>query len=323
MPTPTPTSNKTLGIDNHRQLAPSSSSSSLRERVRNAVTSRSSSRSRTRVEPTVPTPSGPQFAPIISTEPRNVEDLARANGNGPALVMAPSTESITGTNEYRTSPTSSVPTPTQARAFTVGTTPTVPESQLLSPIRDSDTASITSTASGRKRRLWRRSSTTSTSSPKQQRSTALPNVFAASVTNARHSSSSPAVVAADPSRSSSTPASQPRRKSTAVKRSPALSGHHAAASQSSIESPTGIHSRQNSLTARPTEHESDYGSSAEGHDDDVEDDSDDDALLAELNDGDIPVTGFAVASNKRNADFHELFKSTPEGDYLIEGMLHS
>lgn len=34
---------------------------------------------------------------------------------------------------------------------------------------------------------------------------------------------------------------------------------------------------------------------------------------------DIPVTGFAVASYKRNADFHELFPSIPEGDYLIEG----
>jgi hypothetical protein len=65
--------------------------------------------------------------------------------------------------------------------------------------------------------------------------------------------------------------------------------------------------------------ESDYASSADGNEDDNEDDSEDDELLAELNDGDIPVTGFAVASNKRNADFHELFRTIPEGDYLIEG----
>jgi hypothetical protein len=38
-----------------------------------------------------------------------------------------------------------------------------------------------------------------------------------------------------------------------------------------------------------------------------------------MDDEDIPVTGFAVASNKRNADFHELFPTVPEGDYLIEG----
>ncbi|KAH7338826.1 hypothetical protein B0J17DRAFT_570838 [Rhizoctonia solani] len=35
--------------------------------------------------------------------------------------------------------------------------------------------------------------------------------------------------------------------------------------------------------------------------------------------GEIPITGFAVASSKRNADFHELFPNVPEGDYLIEG----
>jgi hypothetical protein len=35
---------------------------------------------------------------------------------------------------------------------------------------------------------------------------------------------------------------------------------------------------------------------------------------------DIPVTGFAVASSKRNADFHELFPEIAQGDYLIEGM---
>ena len=71
------------------------------------------------------------------------------------------------------------------------------------------------------------------------------------------------------------------------------------------------------------DHELDYISSAEGHDDEDKDDSDDDALLAEQNDSDIPVTSFAVASNKYNADFHELFKLIPEGDYLVEGVFHS
>ncbi|PPQ79364.1 hypothetical protein CVT25_002634 [Psilocybe cyanescens] len=40
--------------------------------------------------------------------------------------------------------------------------------------------------------------------------------------------------------------------------------------------------------------------------------------LLDIGEEDIPVTGFAVASNKRNADFHELFPGVPEGDYLIE-----
>lgn len=33
----------------------------------------------------------------------------------------------------------------------------------------------------------------------------------------------------------------------------------------------------------------------------------------------LPVTGFAVASNKRNQEFHALFGRIDEGDYLIEG----
>lgn len=45
--------------------------------------------------------------------------------------------------------------------------------------------------------------------------------------------------------------------------------------------------------------------------------SETESMLDEMED--MPVTGFAVASNKRNADFHELFANVPEGDYLIEG----
>jgi len=43
-----------------------------------------------------------------------------------------------------------------------------------------------------------------------------------------------------------------------------------------------------------------------------------DDVLLDLAADNIPVTGFAVASSKRNADFHELFPEIPEGDYLIE-----
>ena len=73
-------------------------------------------------------------------------------------------------------------------------------------------------------------------------------------------------------------------------RPPALSGHHAAASQSSVDSnglqlsPLAIRSRQNSLSVRPQEHESGYVSSVDGYDEDAMDDGDleDDELLAEL-----------------------------------------
>jgi hypothetical protein len=60
-----------------------------------------------------------------------------------------------------------------------------------------------------------------------------------------------------------------------------------------------------------------YDSGLEGISSDGDDSGSEDEL--DLHE-DIPVTGFAVASNKRNADFHELFSSIPEGDYLIEGM---
>jgi hypothetical protein len=56
------------------------------------------------------------------------------------------------------------------------------------------------------------------------------------------------------------------------------------------------------------------------------DSSSDDMSGSDLSAGDdeygddlIPVTGFAVASTKRNQDFHEMFPTVPEGDYLIEG----
>lgn len=40
--------------------------------------------------------------------------------------------------------------------------------------------------------------------------------------------------------------------------------------------------------------------------------------LANPNSGTPKITGFAVASKKRNRDFHQLFRSVPDDDYLIE-----
>ncbi|KAJ7101625.1 hypothetical protein C8R43DRAFT_907238 [Mycena crocata] len=59
-------------------------------------------------------------------------------------------------------------------------------------------------------------------------------------------------------------------------------------------------------------------SSDDGSGSDSDDGSGSDLEDLDLGEDDIPVTGFAVASNKRNADFHELFPGIPEGDYLIE-----
>lgn len=65
-----------------------------------------------------------------------------------------------------------------------------------------------------------------------------------------------------------------------------------------------------------------YSGLEDSSDDDGGSESEDDLMDLDLGEDDIPVTGFAVASNKRNADFHELFTNIPEGDYLIEGKLH-
>jgi hypothetical protein len=89
--------------------------------VRSVVSSRSSSRSRSRKETTALSSPATQFTSAISSEQHSVEDplgvtQARTNSIGPGAITATSSaESITGTNEFQTSPTF---TPTQVRAFT-------------------------------------------------------------------------------------------------------------------------------------------------------------------------------------------------------------
>jgi hypothetical protein len=51
---------------------------------------------------------------------------------------------------------------------------------------------------------------------------------------------------------------------------------------------------------------------------DFSEDEEEEESDSDLDDS-LPVTGFAVASNRRNADFHALFPTVDEGDYLIEG----
>ncbi|EPQ60214.1 GRAM-domain-containing protein [Gloeophyllum trabeum ATCC 11539] len=86
---------------------------------------------------------------------------------------------------------------------------------------------------------------------------------------------------------------------------------------------TKSRSRNTSLGSDPRMEGSANGDAHSGQDsDDLFDSGSDEDLSDEesddLGDDDIPVTGFAVASNKRNADFHELFPTIPEGDYLID-----
>lgn len=86
-------------------------------------------------------------------------------------------------------------------------------------------------------------------------------------------------------------------------------------SRTSIDYPrSSARSRQTSLSY-PGSDMSDRDSFVSGVGNGSDDDDDD----LDLDADDIPVTGFAVASARRNQEFHEMFPAVPEGDYLIEG----
>lgn len=66
---------------------------------------------------------------------------------------------------------------------------------------------------------------------------------------------------------------------------------------------------------------SSLGNEDEDEDEDDEEDEEEETSQDEfdpLSSVVAPITGFAVASNKRTADFHALFPTVPEGDYLID-----
>ena len=83
-------------------------------------------------------------------------------------------------------------------------------------------------------------------------------------------------------------------------------------SRTSIDRTRPPRSRQASLSY-PASEFSDRDSFVSG----IDNGSDEDDL--DLDADDIPVTGFAVASARRNQEFPEMFPAVPEGDYLIEG----
>lgn len=61
------------------------------------------------------------------------------------------------------------------------------------------------------------------------------------------------------------------------------------------------------------------GYAHDGSDLELSDSEVDDASRLILDEDAMPVTGFAVASSKRNIEFHEMFPTVPQDDYLIEG----
>lgn len=182
--------------------------------------------------------------------------------------------------------------PSLNSSVSLARTPSAPASGLLSaPTFDNDNVSIRS-ASGRKKRLW-----SNAGNSKKGPAGGIAGALAQSGMSLAGMASPPLPNAPLPN------ASPPRRA--------ASRGH---APRTSIDSV--LHPRRTSVTGGQW-----HG--AHSADEYYPEDSDDvydspDALSFE--DDEMPVTGFAVASSRRNVDFHELFPDIEEGDYLIEGV---
>lgn len=203
-------------------------------------------------------------------------------------------------------------------------------STLQAPKRDVDTMSISSAgsqgASKEKRRPWRRGSSNT------QKPTGLAGAIAASgLAMANPTMSQTHLNASMVQLAENNGTNNTSQKFSKSPSSISKSATHVKSRSADLASPSPkpkgsplLPTRRRTTNTSPY---SDNGSDVDGPgyleldaDSGLDDDrsgTDSDSDL-DLGEHDIPVTGFAVASNKRNADFHELFSNIPEGDYLIE-----
>ncbi|KAK7061239.1 hypothetical protein R3P38DRAFT_3302474 [Favolaschia claudopus] len=211
--------------------------------------------------------------------------------------------------------------------------------------RDTDVFSVTSQGQKKKTtRPWRRSA------PKKPMG--LAGAIAASglamanpaLTAPQQTNLTPQVMNTNENRSSpslvTSPLQNPTRRLASPDRNAANHRRHATgASNGQSKSPKSEHKRRRTTGSMragsisvsqegggegyfPDEQGEYYSGLEDSSDDGSGSDSGDDSGTGledlDLGEDDIPVTGFAVASNKRNADFHDLFPGIPEGDYLID-----
>jgi hypothetical protein len=244
-----------------------------------------------------------------ATSPSQVGGTLDAPADDGSVIMSPIVESPT-----RISPSNAIADvgPSKHTLSTSATVPNIPNSALLSAPADSDAVSVYSVGGTKKRKLFRRlsmkdstpaspstgSASTSgfTKSPKRK-NTGLAGALAAS-----------GLAMANPI--VSMPQITPAEIIARDQRSNTVTSHKSMASSDRARSPR---SRQASLSYPASEY-SDRDSFVSG----IEGSDEDDDL--DLDADDIPVTGFAVASARRNQEFHEMFPTVPEGDYLIEGV---
>ncbi|KAI0640226.1 hypothetical protein C8Q77DRAFT_1046039 [Trametes polyzona] len=227
--------------------------------------------------------------------------------NGSVLVESPT--GLTHPNDLNTI---SRALPPSATTPSMGSTLLVPD--------NSDAVSVTSisSATSKKRRPWRRGSNPSSAQPRS-----------ATISSSGNSGSKP------PSRKGTAAgglASALAASGLAMANpgmtlppfSPAETANGGAGTPSrsrrstdTPKTPPGGRSRGASINYGASDY-SDRDSFHSGKDAYSDDEGSDESDELDLDPDDIPVTGFAVASNKRNQDFHELFPTVPEGDYLIE-----
>ena len=199
------------------------------------------------------------------------------------------------------------------------TTPPKAEShEFLSFASDPDVTSLKSAkSSGSKKKKksgpgWRRPSVTT---PERKPTSIASAIAAPGLAMANATSRVPVIPPVPPlPQAPKNVAGQNRSKAPSDGTAPSVdrTKHVASSSVHSMPGTVEMSDRQVSLSKSSDVSDRHYQTeSSDSNDDGSESD---DELEAE-----IPVTGFAVASNKRNTDFHELFPSVPEGDYLIEG----
>ena len=204
-----------------------------------------------------------------------------------------STASSDGGSVNRNNTADTITSPQTSPSIALGRTSSIATSSLLAaPTFDSDNVSIRSgvSTSGKKKRIW----------PTKKQNT---SGIAGALAQSGMSLASPgAGLTASPPL---VPQSSPPRRSNNVR-----GGHVSRTSIDNVLQP-----RRGSLNS-PAGRTSDEHEGYPGDTDEIYESPD----ALSFDEDDMPVTGFAVASSKRNADFHDLFPNIEEGDYLIEGI---
>ncbi|KAG6812856.1 hypothetical protein H0H92_015954 [Tricholoma furcatifolium] len=268
----------------------------------------------------------PAPAPASSTEGQD----AILSSPQTSLVESPTSMQLP---DYPSPPQSMSQSPSPPQA---STSPSGSSIYLASPRKDTDNISLVSAngTSKEKKRPWSRSSRkpTGLASAIAASGLAMANPTLAAAQQAQLQAAAAAAAAAQQQQQS--PVTATRKLSSASGRAPSfisasVSKRHHKKSKSNDLSPSNrsVRSRRAASVSvngddrseyYAGEDHAEYYSGLEDSSSDEEDDSDDNLDDIDLGEDDMPVTGFAVASNKRNADFHELFSNIPEGDYLID-----